>query len=82
MQDTGNSDKIIQFSQITLPSGMQDLKKVSENMLEMMDNVKKNPQAVDQAKAMAQIGNVIVNVARTQIEQLRAVIEYSEFAKK
>lgn len=77
-----NADKLIIAKQIILPSGMQDLSVVSKNLLDMLETVKKNPLQVEQAKAMAQVGNVIVNVAKTQIDQIRAVIEYSEFANK
>lgn len=82
MQDLGNADKLTIVREIMLPAGMQDLTKVNNNLMEMLETVKKNPAAVEQAKAMAQVGSVIVSSARTQVDQLMAVIKYSEFAKK
>jgi hypothetical protein len=79
---SGNADKLILFDEIVMPAGMQDLRKVSENLMEMMLEVKKNPKAVEQADSMCEIGNVLINVAKTQIDQIKCFIELNKVVNK
>lgn len=59
----------------TPPKGIIDLDKVSLSLIEMMDEVKKNPQAIPQAECMAGVASRICEIAKTQVAQGNMVIE-------
>jgi hypothetical protein len=67
--------EITTIGQLVVPKGVVNLQTVSENLMEMMIQVKGNPRLIDQANAMCQIADRVVNVAKTQVQQANMIIE-------
>jgi hypothetical protein len=69
------SAEIAMIGQLVVPKGVVNLQTVSENLMEMMIQVKGNPRLTEQANSMCQIADRVVNVAKTQVQQANMIIE-------
>jgi hypothetical protein len=67
--------EIATIGQLVVPKGVVNLQTVNENLMEMMIMVKGNPRAIEQANAMCQIADRVVNVAKTQIQQADMIVK-------
>lgn len=67
--------EIVKIGELVVPKGVVNLQTVSENLMEMMIQVKGNPRLTEQANSMCQISDRIVNVAKTQVQQANMIIE-------
>lgn len=67
--------EIVKIGELVVPKGVVNLQTVSENLMEMMIQVKGNPRLTEQANSMCQIADRVVNVAKTQVQQANMIIE-------
>lgn len=67
--------EIVKIGELVVPKGVVNLQTVSENLMQMMVDVKGNPRLTEQANSMCQIADRVVSVAKTQIQQASMIVE-------
>lgn len=64
---------VTKLDEFVVPSGMVDLNKISQMLIDQMEQVSKNAAHIPQAESACMIAGRIIDIAKTQVSQAQVI---------